>query len=349
MKDIANIIRETCQESPGLMFSRIFGSSGVDAFCKIAEEIRRLYKNIDLNSVSGDILIFISVASVNDSESKARESIRFEDLTNQKIPNIVLEISDDCIYQRNDLSPNQVEQISVNAVVYRYSNKKEEFWGNGECKAPTRLDSVALSQFNIPTFESIDEALQNYSRDNIKESTCYLFREVWHDSKRIHFKNKPESKMRDSLVNFLRARMGSDYDIRPEVNVDESHPVDVQIQSILDPKKIVLIEIKWLGKSVDQGGDKISTEYTETRAHGGIKQLADYLDLQQQTSPSSILRGYCVIIDGRRKNASVIGGEISLADGMHYENCIINAKISKPNLMPPKRMFAVPICAPDII
>jgi hypothetical protein len=328
------------------MFSRVFGTSGMDAYCKLVAEIRRLYNNIDLNSVSGDILIFVSIAPVNDSESKARESIRFEDLTNQKIPNIVLEISGNCIYRRNDLSPSQVEQISVNAVVYKYSNKKEEFWGKRECKAPTQLDSVASSQFNIPTFESIDDALQNYSIDNIKESTCYLFREVWHDSKRIHFKNKPESKMRDSLVNFLRARMGSDYDIRPEINVDESHPVDILIQSTLDPKKLVLIEIKWLGKSVDQSGHKISTEYAEARAHSGIEQLAAYLVKQQQTSPRSILRGYCVIIDGRRRNASKIDGEISLVDGMYYENQEIKAKISVPNLMPPQRMFAVPICAP---
>jgi hypothetical protein len=40
----------------------------------------------------------------------------------------------------------------------------------------------------------------------------------------------------------------------------------------------MIIEIKWMGDSLDEGREKISTSYREDRANEGAKQLADYLD-----------------------------------------------------------------------
>lgn len=72
---------------------------------------------------------------------------------------------------------------------------RERFLAKSENKNVLRLDASARSQFSVPTFSNLSEALQHYARENVRESTCYIFKDVWHDANRLFLKAGPESKI----------------------------------------------------------------------------------------------------------------------------------------------------------
>jgi hypothetical protein len=153
--------------------------------------------------------------------------------------------------------------------------------------------------------------------------------------------------MRNSLTQFLRNRIGGDHDVWPEQVVDESHPVDIRVQSKFTNNRLMLIEIKWLGYSVAQDGH-ITARHNEPRAQEGATQLAQYLDDQRRSAPGHIVHGYYVIVDGRRANLREGATTISRTDGMHFENRDINfataPHCTRNDFDPPYRMFASPVC-----
>ena len=153
------------------------------------------------------------------------------------------------------------------------------------------------------------------------ESTCYIFHQAWHDANRLFFVAGPESLIRNSLTQFLRNRLGGNHDVWPEQNVNEKNPVDIRVQPRFFSNRLMLIEIKWLGDSVANDGH-ITATHRDRRAQEGADQLAGYLDKQRRSAPTSVIQGYYVIIDGRRRNLpvrAVPAITITRADGLHYE------------------------------
>ena len=126
--------------------------------------------------------------------------------------------------------------------------------------------------------------------------------------------------MRQSLTQFLRNRLGQHHDICPETNVDETHPVDIEVRPKMANNRLILIEIKWLGQSLSEDRSKVSTPYTKCRADAGAKQLADYIDSKYQFTPGHVIHGCLVVIDGRRKGLEFGARSISRDDGLHYES-----------------------------
>jgi hypothetical protein len=210
-----------------------------------------------------------------------------------------------------------------------------------------RLAPAARSQFAVPTFSNLREALQHFARENIRESTCYIFRNVWKGDNRLFFRAKPEATIRNSLTQFLRNSMGADHDVWPEQNVDESHPVDIQVKPRFNNNRLMLIEIKWLGWSVAEDGH-VTARHKNPRAQEGANQLAQYLEDQRRFAPSSVIQGYYVIIDGRRENLHEGAITIQRIDGMHYESKELDFSPAhhetRKDFDPPYRMFARPIC-----
>jgi hypothetical protein len=212
---------------------------------------------------------------------------------------------------------------------------------------------AARSQFSVPTFSNLREALQRYARENVRESTCYVFRKIWKDENRLFLITLPESLMRDSLMQFLNNRMGGDHDVWPEQKVNERHPVDIRVQPRFQTNRLMLIEIKWMGDCANSEG-RVTWQPRDARAQEGATQLAEYLDEQRRTAPSHVIQGYYVIIDARRRNLpenAVNPGTITQADGLYYEGRDV-AFDPAPHLTrnpadfdPPYRMFARPVCS----
>ena len=67
------------------------------------------------------------------------------------------------------------ENLAETALVYRYRDGHEEFLAGSYSKPVLRLDPVARSQFSVPTFSNLRDALQRYAVENISETTCHVF------------------------------------------------------------------------------------------------------------------------------------------------------------------------------
>lgn len=338
-----------CKHSHVPMAEAVFGSAGIDAIFEVMDTAQSLYKHVEPERVAGAVVIFKTIPSQRDIQTppQSERPVNFSALANLPITDLVLEVgSDGCVYRRT-LDINQLDALATNSVVYHYQGGQEEFLVGKERRPVDKLDTAARSQFYIPTFPNLREALQHYETENIRESSCYLFRQAWQDDNRLFFKAKPEAKMRDSLTQFLQNRIGGDHNVWPEQNVNEKNPVDIRVQPKFSNNRLMLIEIKWLGYSVAEDGH-ITARHKEPRAQEGATQLAGYLDEQLRTAPSHVAQGYYVIIDGRRENLHEGATEISRADGLHYETRDITFSIA-PHLTrrdfdPPYRMFARPVC-----
>ena len=174
----------------------------------------------------------------------------------------------------------------------------------------------------------------------------YIFRMlVFRAEKRqTLFKPGPEETMRNSLTNYLKNVLPN-AEVRPEQVVDDSHPVDIKVTWMLT-SKLALIEIKWLGKSLNDGGNFVT--YTDARAREGAQQLNHYLDGNQQQAPAHTTMGYLVVIDGRRYGLNAASTSVNAANGGRYRNQEIafdpEFHTIRPDFARPIRMFAEPIC-----
>ena len=346
MISLPDVIQAVCNETHMPMVHAVFGDPGVSAAFQIMETVRNLYKFIEPSRVTGRVVVYCQVTA-NATSVPQGPAVDFAGFANRSLADIAFEIeSDGRVYERN-LDFQKLDELANSGVVYQNSHGNEEFMAGSQRKVVPRLDPSAQSQFCVPTLSSLSEGLQHYARENVRESTCYIFQQAWHDANRIFFKAAPETTMRRSLTQFLRNRLGGDHDVWPEQNVNEKNPVDIRVSPRFTNNRLMLIEIKWLGVSVAEDGH-ITARYANPRAQEGADQLAEYLDEQRQFAPSRVIHGYYVIIDGRRHEIKAGVTVISTANGMHFENLDLVFNPAQHSLRqdfdPPYRMFARPIC-----
>lgn len=351
--NIADIIADVCRETHVPMAEKVFGSAGLDAVFQVMETVQELYRHIDPERISGEVLVYkvVSPPANTGNAPRISPSADFALLANQNIHSLCFEIEADGRPHARVLGSTTREEIARTAVVYHCAGWQEEFLAGDQRKPVPRYDSSTRSQFSVPTFGNLREALQHFARENVRESTCYIFRKIWHDANRLFLTAGPESLMRDSLTQYLRNRLGAEHDVLPEQNVNEKNPVDIRVQPRLRNNRLMIIEIKWLGNSVAPDGH-ITARHRDSKAQEGANQLAEYLDEQRQTAPSHVIQGYYVIIDARRRNlpaTATAGATLPRVDGFHYETQVIAFNpaphTTRRDFDEPIRMFACPLCS----
>ena len=345
--EIADIIKKVCEETHVPMAQAVFGDSGLNAIFSVMNKVQELYQHVEPERITGRVIIY-QIASPRATAPAGRPA-DFAGVANAPITDLCFEVASDGQAYERTLGALSIEALAATAVVYHYQAAQEEFLAGTQRKTVLRLDSSARSQFAVPTFADLRQALQRYARENVRESTCYVFRKVWQDDNRLFFKAGPESLMRDSLLQFLSNRLGGNHDVWPEQKVNEKHPVDIRVQTRLSNNRLMLIEIKWLGDSVAADGH-VTAAHRDSRAQEGADQLANYLDEQLRSAPSRVVQGYYVIIDGRRRlpAAAAPGAVITRADGLHYETQELTFDPDpqrRPDFDAPYRMFARPVCS----
>ena len=246
--------------------------------------------------------------------------------------------------------------LSDVAVVYVYGEDHEEyFWARGQNRRVSRLHPALQSAFATPTFETLDDALNDYSRRVARVSHCHVLnakwgggstRGAWYDERRLFFLAKPEETLRRSLEQFLVTFLRGSADVRPEQNVDETQPIDIKV-TFDSPRHVALIEIKWLGKSRNEDGT-MATPYYPNRAREGADQLAGYLDANHPYDPENKTRGYLVVIDARRHGLNEQCTTVTAENGMFYAKQEIDYDpayhTTRNDFAAPLRMFVEPIC-----
>lgn len=301
-----------------------YGDEGIAALRNVMEYLRRLFQFLAAESIRGSLIVYKSIDSASVIHPEWASLSALEHLTQEgpfeesSILNIECCADGTLKYSKND--ELDLGDLSQGAIVYLYSNRQDTIYIKGNAEPILNICPAYASLFCVPTYSLIKDALEEYKRKSIRTSNCPIFVECWYSGRygpRLFFKQKPEATMRSSLATFL-GHVLRNADVGQEQNVDESHPVDIRVTWIGNNQR-GLIEIKWLGQSVDKNG-KETTEYSEARARDGAKQLADYIDKERERLSLYDRRGYLVIIDGRRRGLTEGCTELAPELGLWYQD-----------------------------
>lgn len=340
------VLKNICGELNEVMVQEVFGQPGVDAIFKIMETLRELYLHVEPMRVEGEVIVFHPV--FDDSGSAVTESGQLCGdlglLSPRVNGGIILEIRGDGRRYVHPAGSVNLLTLAQRGVVYQYLSGKEHFLAGTNRKAVPLFDPTALSQFCGHTFFELGEALRNYAATQVRRTSCLILEAIWADQNRLFLNPGPEPTMRRSLTQFLKARLGAAYEVRPEQIMDESHPVDIKVTKTMT-NRLMIIEIKWMGDSRHADGH-ITVKHRDARALSGAKQLADYLDQNMVQAPLHVTQGYYVIIDARRGGLTPSSTTIVRDDALHYENLEVafNPEFHKirVDFDPPYRMFSEP-------
>lgn len=171
-------------------------------------------------------------------------------------------------------------------------------------------------------YVNIRDALEHYKISKALTCSCPILEGAFHDSQRLLWINQPEETMRKSLAAHLTSFL-RDAEVREEQPLDDAHPVDIKVTWSAN-HRIAAVEVKWVGKSVNEAGDDIGTSYTDNRAQAGAAQLAGYLDQNKKTDPSRECLGILVVFDARRLGVTSLSAAPTSAQKSHYRTQEIN-------------------------
>lgn len=339
-------MQQLAEANVELMIVKAFKRHGMETLRRLYAALRELYSYIEAEFISTQ-LVFVAPLDLHTPHfGKIYDEIQLlaRDIDSQIRTNpitIMLGSNGNTSWK---IGIDDLASLSTNSIVYNYKNEQEVVFAKGNYKSLINPSNILVSIFALPSFKVLEKALDRYSRTIVRHSAGFGFSSVWNDPNRIHFCNKPESKMRDSIYDYLYFTF-RDAQIRKEAVVDSSHPVDIMLTWI-STTRIALIEIKWVGDAITPTGK--TTSYRDARGRSGAKQLEDYLDKNAQQTPMHTSRGYLVVVDGRRKGITNTSTFVSYTDGMHYENLAIDydtpTSTRRVDFATPIRMFAEPIC-----
>jgi hypothetical protein len=343
--------KKVAQDQYSLLIREDYGEDGFEKLTLLTDAIAEIYRHLNFSSFTRIVIYTVfdedealSLENTENSNYVVYQS--FQNLAQINGTELTIEVRGNFdLLVSVDFIPS-VDTLRENAIVYQRNQAVETILGKTEQK-PLRQIPNAESYFSVQTYKELDAALEDYKVKVARYSdNCPQLATVWFDLNKIFFKPKPEHTMRDSLTYFLQIRLrGSE--VRPEQVVDKSHPVDIKVTWNLT-NKLALIEIKWLGKSLNQFGKRFKGIYTVGQALEGAKQLADYLDANKVQAPDRITKGYLVVFDGRRWGANSSTQEISKKKGFHFENNEIDYNPdyykTRSDFAKPVRFFMEPKC-----
>lgn len=321
-----------------------FGDSGVQVLARLISSIVQIYRRLDPGLRNAPLVLFADVGALPTCVSGAPQQVH-------RIANLGAEIDGACMVRVNGdsslavypFSDSVLEAMSHTAVVYQHNRGIESFVINGKEYYLINPITGYGSVFCRPTFGNLVDALDTYRTKAAEHSGCELLKGAWHEPFRWFLKAKPEHIMRKSLVQYL-GNVLDDAEVRPEQNVDETHPVDIKVSFALTDLRAI-IEIKWLGNSVDENG-KMTTHYTQARALSGAQQLAEYMDSSHEWGAGVKTRGYLIVFDARRKGLSEGITTLTHSDAMHYKDKDIayapDHSAIRSDFAPPIRMYMYP-------
>jgi hypothetical protein len=314
-----DIMRSIAQDIFASRIERIYGAAGNRALRELLRAVNLTHRQVPYEIMRGGVTIIAPLIPDADLIVEPGSADVFPtELSSRFTGSATIQVLQSGKLRLWAGNPTDLTELAGSAVIYRY-DRGDYFYLNDalvEVPNPTPFPSV----FGIPTFIDLENALAYYSNALARHSTCQILQEVWLDAGRVFLVNRPEVIMRKSLAQFLRSTLRNHelIEVREEQNVDESKPVDIKVTWSLS-NRIAIIEIKWMGKSVNRSRTAVSTTYLEPRAREGALQLANYLEENLQRAPLHVTIGYLVVFDARRNGVgSDLSVQLSVADADHY-------------------------------
>lgn len=316
VQEMKRIAEDSYEEA----ISRAYVGHGVRALTELLQFLIQLYAHLEPETITGTLFVVCRIRGETATDTRqfvkggVEQVFRHINRLPTRVHRVtVVEVEGGVFRVWEGVDFDEV-QASVTGLVYCYRARQEFFVVKGTQHMVRNPAPIHASVFSRPTFSSLRDALLDYSNRLIRTSACFIFREVWSDPGRLYFKPKPEWLMRRSLHQFLMITL-RDTSVLAEQSVDESHPVDIRVAWTLTNREAI-IEIKWLGKS--RSGRRVTADHSEARAREGAEQLANYLIASHQSAPGRDIRGYLVVIDGRRGSPSSRDAAKSRARVMRY-------------------------------
>lgn len=322
----------------------------------IAKSLKDIYRYFEPGFFEGELFVYKHFNDTIILNEKTSTFIYDKNiLLNKTSGKIIIQVLSDgklYLWENETLDPI-IEKADI--LVYNYQGNREYFFAN---KGKIEITAYPKGSRYATQYMDLMNALNSYKNMKVLQSSCRTFNEVWHDNNRLFFKsegagkNIPEKYMQESLNDYLHSNLfvrGISTEVNREFNVNEEKPKPVDIRvHWKEANRIALIEIKWLGVVKTSKGT--SYKHDNPRANNGIVQLKDYHDSALTDMPTSIIKSYLVVIDGRRNNLKEDMVEISYKDGMHYKDVELEIDEDKryfesmPYFEKPIRMFAAPVC-----
>lgn len=361
MHDRESIIRNLTNQY-FIQVMRAFGN--IDPASKalevIAKSLNEIYRYFEPSFFTGD---FFVCKNLNDTvcfdETEGTPLYDKNILLNRTGGLMIIQVFNDnskmILWENQD--PSVLYQ-QKDTLTYHFNMNREYFFAN-ESKIDLTLYSSG-SRF-ATQFNDLIEALRQYAQTKILKSSCKHFSDSWNDKNRLFFcgggsgSNIPEKFMQISLHEFLNSifMRGISMDTSREYNVNgdftKPKPVDIRI-NWREANRTALIEVKFIG-TVKKEADGNVYSYSNPRANNGIIQLKGYHDAVATDAPTTIIKSYLVVIDGRRNNLEPTQTTISADDGMHFKDVDIIIDSDKKfhesiqGFEKPIRMFVEPICS----
>ena len=324
-----------------------YGDEGLKALTEIVEAASTIYKYIDLKDTNN--IVFYKTFDNSKSlrsihSSKVCTITDFSSFASHQSSEFVVELinNNEVVVLFDDSI--DVNAFTANSVVYHFNRGNEIVHGITEQIVLTRPPDVA-SYFAFPTYKTLDAALERYKIVRALRSQCPILSASWFDQNRIFFGASPEAIMRKSLHSFLSETIRAE--VREEQVVNDSEPVDIKVTWNFS-SHIALIEIKWIGKSLDVlGRSSFNQAHYDARANAGARQLADYLDQNKAYTPQNVTVGYLVVFDARRRGTNTKTVSINRSNGFYYQNLEIDYvpdyHSTRDDFARPVRIFIEPI------
>lgn len=153
----------------------------------------------------------------------------------------------------------------------------------------------------------IEKVFQKYDQSHLskKHNYCKFFVEKYilnklNSAYKNILINKPEEIMRNDLCDYLNIYVKGTFNV--ELQLDSERKVDIYTEY---NNMYYIFEIKWLGKSINDNGDGVSTEYSHARARDGVKQTIDYIKEIIEKMDYRLKQGYLVVFDARDKKDDI--------------------------------------------
>lgn len=318
----------------------MYGGDVIDDFKFCVSQLKQLYKSIDIGQY---LTITAFVGNFPYYKNNGKE-MGMDNIHMISTKHLVINFVRDgavIVVQDENFDP---EILSDTTFVYKWDANSEyadQFYAKRNL-IPFCEEGIPSegSFFAVRTYNDLDEALIDY-RDNIAISCKGKSLQESMTQSRLFFNPAPEDKLQEELDQFLRLRLRNCI-VKREHNVDDSHPVDI-IVTWQGTNHIALIEIKWLGKSLNKKG-VIGVVCSDSKAEDGAEQLVNYIDNNTDSYTHSVTIGYLAVFDLRRfKNTNPTAIQIQRANADYYKDREIQFKtryeLTRTDFKKPYRFF----------
>lgn len=321
-----------------------YGTAGVQALVQLIDCVKELFRVVPYEMLTDGLEAIVPVG-LDDTRIELDDGIelrRFDELSVGAVSGLTVVIQGNASFRVFDGFGLQVD-LAAPTLRYRFIHGRVEEISAGDESWPVN-DTPWECGMAVPTFSSLEDALSRYVKQNRVPVQCAHLDSSWRDPARLAFDEKPEHRMRDSLLLALNYALQG-VTVRPELNQSSTRPVDIEV-SWWEEIRSAIIEIKWLGASGAPGADSFPTTYTNSRAVAGLRQLAEYLDLRDATTSDVQVMGYLFVFDGRRKGLTATQSSIDRESGLHYalkDPDYPAELLSRPDIGRPFRCFMEPV------